>query len=391
MSKRSVFSSTKASHKRRRSCTLMITRRCNLNCTYCYEEHKCNDTAFDMTFETAKRLLRAEFSFVRSSPDFDEIEIDFMGGEPFMNFPLIKQVVEWLECEPPPVPYICFATTNGTFVAQHKEWLSRHRDQLVLGGSVDGTDEMQVANRGRRLQEIPIDLFLKLYPFQGFHMTVSKHSLPRLASGVLTLQRRGCLVEVALAQGESWSLADAEEYERQLDQLATAYLTTDRTLRPINLLSRFLGGIDGAPAEARQKKYCGTGTHMVAYDYDGRSYGCHLFTPVVLGDKARICKSIEYSCPDVVEDAYCQSCILKVICPTCAGFNFRYRGSIGVRDHRWCSLVLRQCVVSAIFQMKYVVSLALPTDEDIRYLRAAVRAHEVIGALNYDTAPFVLS
>jgi sulfatase maturation enzyme AslB (radical SAM superfamily) len=54
-----------------------------------------------MTFETAKRLLRAEFSFERSSPDFDEIEIDFMGGEPFMNFPLIRQVVEWLECEPP--------------------------------------------------------------------------------------------------------------------------------------------------------------------------------------------------------------------------------------------------------------------------------------------------
>ena len=63
MFKESVFTSTRASHKRRRSCTLMITRRCNLNCRYCYEEHKCDDTAFDMTFETAKKLLIAEFAF----------------------------------------------------------------------------------------------------------------------------------------------------------------------------------------------------------------------------------------------------------------------------------------------------------------------------------------
>ena len=40
--------------------------------------HKSNDAAFDMTFDMAKRLLRAEFSFVRYSPDFDEIEIDLV-------------------------------------------------------------------------------------------------------------------------------------------------------------------------------------------------------------------------------------------------------------------------------------------------------------------------
>lgn len=389
MSKRSIFASTKVSHKRRRSCTLMITRRCNLNCTYCYEDYKCNDTTFDMTFETAKRLLVKEFAFVLSSSDFDEIEIDFMGGEPFMNFPLIKDVVEWLDCEPPPVPYICFATTNGTLVSQNKEWLLKHRNQLVLGGSVDGTEEMQIANRGCGSKQIPIDLFLELYPFQGFHMTVSRSSLCSLASGVLSLQRRGCVVEVALAQGEPWTLEDAEEYERQLDKLATAYLTTDRMLKPINLLSRFLGGINGVPSEVRQKKYCGTGTHMVAYDYDGRSYGCHLFTPIVLGDKAKTSEAIKYTCEEIVEDKYCHNCVLKCICPTCAGFNFRYRGAIGVRDHRWCSLVLKQNMVSSIFQMKYVASLSNPTDEDIRYLRAAVRAYEVIKTIHYNNAPFV--
>ena len=266
----SAFAPSKASHKRRRSCTLMITRRCNLNCSYCYESHKCNDTSFDMTFDTAKRILLSEFTFVQASPDFDEIEIDFMGGEPFLNFALIKQVVEWLDVCPPPIPYICFATTNGTLIAEHKDWLFKHRKHFVLGGSFDGTDEMQTVNRGSwKDLSANMKLLLEMYPEQGIHMTVSKATLPNLSVGIISLQRKGFHVEVALAQGVEWNSADVEAYECQLEDLAMAYLTTDRNLKPVNLLSRYLGGIDGSPELTRQKKYCGFGMEMVAYDYDG--------------------------------------------------------------------------------------------------------------------------
>ena len=44
---------------------------------------------------TKKFLYEAKF--VKDNDDFDELEIDFMGGEPFMNFSLIKEIVEWLE------------------------------------------------------------------------------------------------------------------------------------------------------------------------------------------------------------------------------------------------------------------------------------------------------
>lgn len=367
----------------------MITRRCNLNCTYCYEEHKCNDIAFDMTFETAKRLLLAEFSFVRSSPEFDEIEIDFMGGEPFMNFPLIKQVVEWLEQEPPQVPYVCFATTNGTLLAEHKEWLSKHRERFVLGGSFDGTDEMQVANRGTNddLQTC-LALLKEFYPMQGLHMTVSKETLPFLSSGILALQRRGFRVEVALAQGVDWSDSDAKMYRLQLEMLADAYLVSDRDLSPVSLLSRHLGGIDGRPEVSVQRKYCGTGTHMVAYDVDGQKYGCHLFTPVVLGEYAVDMSQIDFSCETVTEDSFCKSCILKVVCPTCAGFNLRYRGDISARDHRWCGLMIAQFQVASIFQQKYIAALERPSDEDVSRLWAAVKAYEVLSEIDDKACPF---
>ena len=68
---------------RRRTCTLMITYSCNLNCIYCYEQFKSNKR---MSFDMAKSIVEKEIAFVRDSPDYDELEIDFMGGEPFWSF-----------------------------------------------------------------------------------------------------------------------------------------------------------------------------------------------------------------------------------------------------------------------------------------------------------------
>ena len=131
---------------RRRTCMLMVTHACNLNCTYCYESHKKN--AY-MDVNLAKEIILREAQFVKESNDFDEMEIDFMGGEPFMNFPLIKEIVEWLEGGVIHVPYICFATTNGTLLTDEiKNWLRQHKNTFVAGASYDGNSEMQSANRG---------------------------------------------------------------------------------------------------------------------------------------------------------------------------------------------------------------------------------------------------
>ena len=70
-----------------RTCTLMVTHACNLNCTYCYEEFK-GDRYMDR--ELAVSIVRKEFALVENSDMFDSLQVDFMGGEPLMNFPLIK-------------------------------------------------------------------------------------------------------------------------------------------------------------------------------------------------------------------------------------------------------------------------------------------------------------
>ena len=371
----------------RRNCTLMITRTCNLNCKYCYEPFKSDDRMTDMSFETAQKILREEFEFVRKSDTFDEMEIDFMGGEPLMNFPLIRKIVEWLEREPPPVPYICFATTNGTLVGRYEEWLRDHTAHLQLGASYDGTTEMQRANRGTGDNSVNLALIHKLYPQQGFHMTISRDTLRNLADGVLEMQRKGYKLEAALAQGEDWTAADATLYRKQLEKLARSYLGRDKALKPINLLTRPLVTIADNPADVEQKKFCGTGTHMVTYDYDGKIYGCHLFTPVVLGEKAKETKDIDYTCEESQSDPYCAECRLKGVCPTCAGFNYRYRGSLGVRDHRWCRMILEQMKVGCAFQIKRVARDKSHTEEEIAFAKHAIEAYPVLEQISHEAIP----
>lgn len=362
----------------RRSCTLMVTRSCNLNCRYCFEPYKCNDKSKEMGFEMARSLILKEEQIVKDNPEYTELAIDFMGGEPLMNFPLIKRVVEWLERNPLQVPFICIATTNGTLVKRHESWLRKHSHILKLGGSYDGTPTMQRINRGTGDRfEDNIDLLHSIYPDLGFHMVISRESLPNLAEGVLSIQRKGYKVKAALAQGVSWNASDVKIFGRELKKLARAYLGVDKSLPPINLLTRMLMNVSKDPSTYRQEKWCGSGTNMITYDYDGKSYGCHMFTPVVLGERSIEAANLNYTCRDSVEDDRCKECIVKSVCPTCAGFNFRYRGSLAKRDLSWCDMVKTQMRIACAFQIKKLARSKHMSFYEKQIARSAYKAYPV--------------
>ncbi|MBF0235602.1 MAG: 4Fe-4S cluster-binding domain-containing protein [Desulfamplus sp.] len=75
----------KAVSNKRRTVVLTLTHKCNLNCIYCYEKHD----SFSIGFENIIRIIDHEFF---SKNDSDEIEFDFFGGEPFLEFELIKKL-----------------------------------------------------------------------------------------------------------------------------------------------------------------------------------------------------------------------------------------------------------------------------------------------------------
>ena len=75
--------------RRRKIITLTLTRSCNLRCGYCFEANKSGQR---MTFETAKRILDEALCDDR----FGEYEIDFFGGEPFLEFDLIQKTIRYV-------------------------------------------------------------------------------------------------------------------------------------------------------------------------------------------------------------------------------------------------------------------------------------------------------
>ena len=147
---------------------------------------------------------------------------------------------------------------------------------------------------------------------------------------------------------------DAILYRKQLQKLGNAYIE-DNSIPPINLLGQTLAieipNVAGIPIP--QKKFCGTGIHMVTYDIDGRKYGCHLFTPVVLGDARAEIDRFNWESSDLYNDERCDSCILRQTCPTCAGFNFKYRGAIAKRDMRSCLMALARAISVCEFQIRF--------------------------------------
>lgn len=362
-----------------RICMLMITHSCNLNCTYCYEEFK---SAKKMDIELAKSIILKEVEYVKRHKNIKGLEIDFMGGEPLTNFPLIKGLVEWAESELVEVPFLFFITSNGTlFDDERKAWFREHRDTIVVGVSYDGTTEMQRKNRKTQDNQIDMDFFHETWPFQEFHMTISQDSLPHLAEGILEIQKKGYAVNAALAQGVEWNDKDASLYDEQLQLLEKAYLN-DLSLPPINLLSNVINVKSSAEVlTTTQERFCGTGSGMITYDTDGKIYGCHMFSPIVLGSRAKELDPENPPCQGAFEDSYCAACVLKLNCPTCAGFNYRYRGDISKRDHRWCKMVYVQLKRACEFQIKAIATHLNSLGEyDASLAEQALKAYPILSA-----------
>lgn len=376
---------------RRRVCMLMVTHACNLNCSYCYESYKRNDY---MTIELAKEIISKEARFVANSDKFDEIQVDFMGGEPLMNFTLIKEIVEWLEGGGINVPWICFASTNGTLInSEMKEWFKQHKRYMVLGASYDGTGNMQLKNRGTDLYNIDLDFFHELWPEQTLQMTISKETLPYLAEGVLYVQRKGYRLNASLAQGVDWTQNDAKLYREQLCILKEEYLK-NTSLLPLNRLTKYVDVFNLDPSERKQIQVCGSGLNMVTYDIDGKRYGCHMFTPIVLGNEKAIgVDDVEWDKPGLMADSYCESCILRRYCPTCPGFNYKYRGNFADRDKRWCPMVLAEAVTACEFQIERIAMIESLSAEDAEHAQTAITAYKVLNEidLNKNRAPYIIT
>lgn len=327
--------------------SLVLTRRCNLQCFYCYENYKTKDS---MCFDVAKAALKKHFS----DAAYDEVVIEFFGGEPFLEFELMRKIFEYVENQTWDKPYHFSTITNGTLIhGETQSWLITHRNKYHVTLSLDGTKEMHDCNRSKSYSRIDIDFFRRYYPDQPVKMTLSQATLPSLAQGVKHIHSLGFKIENNLAYGLDWSNAEnLMIFQRELMKLIDFYLENPQ-LEPCGLLSMY---IEGVMTKEHPKKWCGAGTNMVAVDIDGMEYPCQSFLPMSIGDeKAKSSRCLNFGEIQELVDENCEHCILLPVCPTCYGSNFSIRDSTKIRDRSLCNFTKMRAFACSYLQAQRIL------------------------------------
>lgn len=317
--------------------TLTLTHQCNLKCSYCYETTKDDQC---MSIETGKSIVYDELT---KTDGFKRVQFDFFGGEPFLCFEAIKEIVDYAMKIETNKKFNFFITTNGTFVHGNiKKWLIEHRDFVTCGLSLDGTKEMHNINRCNSFDDIDIDFFKNTYPKQDIKMTISVETLPSLYDGVVFLSNKYNFgISCNFAYGIDWH----DEKNRiilsdQLKRLIEFYIEHP-DVRICSLLSLPITQI-AMPRKDIIYKWCGVGTSMITYDIDGKTYPCQFFMPMSIGHKLSF-ESLKIEFKDEIKvadlDSKCQKCIYLQACPTCYGANYLQTKNILSKDVGYCELM----------------------------------------------------
>lgn len=374
MAKKNVHKTGVGPDALRRICSLIITHQCNLNCRYCYESFKSNKS---MAIDLAKEIVEREFA---TAGDYEGVVIEFMGGEPMIQFDLLREIAEWIWANPWPKPYVFSTSTNGTlFTVESKSWFHQHASRFSVGLSLDGTPAMQETNRGCSFRDIDLDFFRVNWPEQGVKMTVSCETLTSLASGIIHLQERGFTVHANLGYGMPWSDSHHEEFSRQLRILGEYYLQHPDMPRVLLMDLKLEMVLDDThPVQ----NFCGTGTHMHIYDVDGTLYPCHMFTPLVMSQaQCDLARKLDFTNSEKLVDPKCWKCSGRDLCPTCYGFNFKLSGDPAIRDLALCKLFKVQLLENCRFQAARLRSKnGSFSREDTRMAKAILRIHDSLAS-----------
>jgi radical SAM protein with 4Fe4S-binding SPASM domain len=340
-------------NKRTHSIMLNITQNCNLQCKYCFENKYTRSNEI-MNFDLAIKMIAR---YMEAEDDFEQIIVDFFGGEPLLAFPLIRQIAEWMKARNWKKQYVFSIGTNGTILTDEmKKWMLENRDSLSVGVSFDGSKKAHNISRDNSFDMVRKNLafFCGTWPKQPIKMTICAETIPYLKESIIEIEEMGFPFTANIVFENIWGGHDEKRklldiYTDQLLQLVD-YYTARPELYPVNILDRKIEAIrlkNDKKLDENVKRYCGAGHEMLIVDMDGNVYPCHRFLPWISGRPA----------PEKIQNRQlnwqpeqCENCILLPICPTCAGYNWELNGDSGNRSTYHCEALKLEVLASAKLQ-----------------------------------------
>lgn len=327
---------------------LHIAHDCNLACRYCFaEEGEYHGRRELMSYEVGKQAI--DF-LIANSGKRRNLEVDFFGGEPLMNFDVVKRLVEYgrgLE-EEHNKKFRFTLTTNGILLNDDiMEFANKEMSNVVL--SIDGRKEvndfMRPSRNKKGSYDIIIPKFAKLaesrnqnnYYVRG---TFTHHNLD-FSKDVAHLAELGfkqISVEPVVALPEEEYAIKQEDLPtifEEYDKLAAYILKEEKKGNHFNFF-HFMIDLSGGPCVAKRLSGCGSGTEYLAVTPWGDLYPCHQFVgedEFLMGNVFEGVKTAElrdeFKCCNVYAKEKCKECFAKFYCSGgCAANSFKFHGSI---------------------------------------------------------------
>ncbi|MBP3218349.1 MAG: thioether cross-link-forming SCIFF peptide maturase [Lachnospiraceae bacterium] len=269
---------------------LHVAHTCNLNCEYCFaSQGNFQGTSGLMSFEVGKRAL--DF-LVENSGFRRNLEVDFFGGEPLMNFEVCKQLVAYARSiEKEKKKNFRFTlTTNGVGVTDEViEWANRecHNVVLSLDGRKEVNDRFRVDKQGRGSYDVIVPKFQKFVKARGgkgyymrgtythFNTDFTKdifHMADDLGFTELSMEPVVTSPDSPSALREE----DKETLYEQYEILAKDMLRREKEGKPITFYHYMLD-LSHGPCIYKRISGCGSGTEYLAVTPWGDLYPCHQF------------------------------------------------------------------------------------------------------------------
>lgn len=352
---------------------LHIAHDCNLACRYCFAgegEYKGDRSL--MSFEVGRKAL--DF-LVENSGSRRNLEVDFFGGEPLLNFDVVKQLVAYgRELEKKKDKHFRFTlTTNGVLLNDEViEFANKEMDNIVL--SIDGRkevhDHMRPFKNGAGSYDLILDKFKKVAETRNqtkyYVRGTFTHNNLDFVEDVLSLADEGfeqISVEPVVAGPEEPYAIREEDIPvicEGYDRLAKEMLKRKKEGRGFNFF-HYMIDLSGGPCVYKRLSGCGSGTEYLAVTPWGDLYPCHQFVgeeKFYLGNVNEGVVNTEmrdtFKLCNVYAKQECRNCFAKFYCSGgCAANAYHCHGDINQPYEIGCELQRKRVECAIMLQAAY--------------------------------------
>ena len=327
---------------------LHIAHDCNLACKYCFaEEGEYHGRRALMSFEVGKKAL--DF-LIANSGNRVNLEVDFFGGEPLMNWDVVKQLVEYgrsreKKCNK---KFRFTITTNGVLLNDEiMDFCNREMSNVVL--SLDGrkevNDRMRPFRNGSGSYDLIVPKFQKFAESRGtkdyfVRGTFTRNNLD-FSKDVLHFADLGfkklSIEPVVADPKEPYSIReeDLPQIMEEYDRLAKEFIKRKKEGRGFQFF-HFMIDLNQGPCVAKRLSGCGSGTEYLAVTPWGDFYPCHQFVGMedfLLGnvDEGITNTKVrdEFKLCNVYAREKCRDCFARFYCSGgCAANAYNFSGDI---------------------------------------------------------------